>query len=153
EAAKASTEKTDFSEMSASFAIKNGVAHNEDLDVKAPLFRVGGRGDIDIGNGSLDYTAKATVVATTKGQGGADVGQLSGLTVPVHLSGPFDAMKYDVDYRSVASDVAKSKLGEAVKDRLKERLGGQGAAGKSGESSGSDSTGQAIDKLKGLFGR
>src|SRR5207237_1167192 len=141
EAAKASTEKTDFSEMSASFAIKNGVAHNEDLDIKAPLFRIGGRGDIDIGNGSLDYTAKAAVVATTKGQGGADVGQLAGLTVPVHLSGPFDNMKYDVDYRSVASDVAKSKLGEAVKDKLKERLGGQGSTS-GGSSSGNDSTGQ-----------
>ena len=40
--------------MTASFAIKNGVAHNEDLDVKAPLFRIGGGGDIDIGNSRLE---------------------------------------------------------------------------------------------------
>ena len=66
-------QKTDFSEMTASFNIKNGVAHNEDLDVKSPLFRVAGKGDIDIGNGTLDYITKATVVASTKGQGGADL--------------------------------------------------------------------------------
>jgi len=126
------TQKTDFSEMSASFAIKNGVAHNEDLDIKAPLFRVGGKGDIDIGNSKLDYTTKATVVATSKGQGGADLEKLAGLTVPVHLHGPFDAIKYDVNYGAVAADLAKSKAGEKVKDQLEKNLGG---------------------KLKGLLGR
>jgi len=118
------TQKTDFSEMSASFAIKNGVAHNEDLDVKAPLFRIGGRGDIDVGNSRLDYTTKATVVATSKGQGGADLEKLSGLTVPVRLSGPFDAMKYEVNYGAVAADLAKSKAGEKIEKELGSRLKG-----------------------------
>jgi AsmA protein len=143
------TQKTDFSEMSASFQIKNGVAHNEDLDMKSPLFRIGGKGDIDIGNSKLDYTTKATVVASTKGQGGADVTQLSGLTVPVRLSGPFDALKYDVDYGAAASNLAKSKAGEKIKDALKERLGGGQSPG-SGSGQGGDSR---LDKLKGLFGR
>ena len=75
------------------------MAHNEDLDVKAPLFRLGGAGDINIGASSLDYSAKAAVVATSKGQGGAERDNLAGLTVPVHLSGPFDDLKYQVDYR------------------------------------------------------
>jgi AsmA protein len=127
------TQKTDFSELSASFAIKNGVAHNEDLDVKSPLLRVGGAGDIDIANSRLDYTAKASVVATTQGQGGEDLERLRGLTIPVRLTGTFDDLKYDVNYRAVAGDAAKSRLGEKVKERLKdEKLG---------------------DKLKGLLGR
>jgi len=144
--AAATTERTDFSEMTASFNIKNGVAHNEDLDVKAPLFRISGRGDIDIGNSSLDYVTKAAVVATAKGQGGAEVDQLSGITVPVRLSGPFDNMKYDVNYGAVATDLAKSKAGERLREKLEERLGG----GKSGESGQGGST---ADKLRGLFGR
>ena len=111
-------EKTDFSELSASFSIKNGVAHNEDLDVKAPLFRIGGAGDIDIGKSSINYVAKASVVSSTQGQGGKEVEKLAGLTVPVRLSGPFDAMKYDVDYRAVAGDLAKSKIGEKVKEGI-----------------------------------
>jgi AsmA protein len=127
-AAADQTKQTDFSEMSASFTIKNGVAHNEDLEVKAPLFRIGGQGDINIGSSSLDYTTKATVVATSKGQGGAELEELAGLTVPVRLSGPFDAVKYDVNYGAVARDVAKSKVGE----KLEKQLGG---------------------KLKGLLGR
>jgi AsmA protein len=138
-AAADQTQKTDFSEMSASFTIKNGVAHNEDLDIKAPLFRVAGRGDVDVGNSRLDYTTKATVVATSKGQGGADLAELSGVTVPVHLAGPFDAIKYEVNYGAVAADLAKSKAGEKVKERL------EGQRDKVEERLG--------DRLKGLLGR
>src|SRR2546425_1959204 len=106
-----SKERTDFSELSASFSITNGVAHNEDLDVKSPLLRIGGSGDIDIGRSAINYVVKASVVGTTS------------LTVPVKLSGPLDAMKYEVDYRAVAGDLVKSKVGDKVRDRLKGLLG------------------------------
>ena len=78
-----SKERTDFSELSATFSIKNGVAHNEDLDIKSPLLRIGGSGDIDIGRSTISYALKASVVGTTKGQGGRELDQLAGLTVPV----------------------------------------------------------------------
>ena len=119
--AASQTEKTDFSEFAASFTIKNGVAHNEDLDVKSPLVRITGRGDIDIGNSKIDYVTKAAVVATTQGQGGADLAELKGLTVPVHLSGPFDNLSYKVNYGAVAADLAKSRAGEKVKEKVEER--------------------------------
>jgi AsmA protein len=143
-------QKTDFSELTASFVIKNGVAHNDDLDIKAPLFRVSGKGDIDIGNSTIDYVTNATVVATTKGQGGADLAQLSGLTVPVHLVGPFDAMKYQVDYAAAATQFARSKAGERLKGALEERLGISKPPAQGQSSEGGSST---LDKLKGLLGR
>ena len=134
-----SKEKTDFSELNATFVIKNGVAHNEDLDVKAPLFRVTGAGDIDIPRSSINYVAKAAVVATAQGQGGKERDQLAGLTVPVRLTGPFDAMKYEVDYRAMAGDVAKSRVGERAKEAIeknRERV-----------------EDKVRDRLKGLIGR
>ena len=106
-----SKERTDFSELSASFSIKNGVAHNEDLDIKSPLLRIGGSGDIDIGRSTISYLVKASVVAT------------AGVTVPVKLDGPLDAMKYEVDYRAVAGDLAKTRVGDKVRDRLKGLIG------------------------------
>jgi len=104
-----SKERTDFSELSATFSIKNGVAHNEDLDLKSPLLRIGGSGDIDIGRSTISYVVKASVVG--------------GLTVPVKLAGPLDAMKYEVDYRAVAGDLAKTRVGDKVRDRLKGLIG------------------------------
>jgi AsmA protein len=116
------SQRTDFSEMTASFVIRNGVARNDDLDVKAPLVRLGGAGDIDIGNSQLNYVARATVVATSKGQGGADLDHLAGLTVPVKLTGPFDAPKYEIDYRSLATDAVKAKAKEKLQDKLRDLL-------------------------------
>ncbi len=156
----AQTKQTDFSEMTASFVIKNGVAHNDDLDVKSPLFRISGNGNIDIGNSTIDYTTKATVVASTKGQGGEDLGQLSGLTVPVRLVGPFDALAYKVDYAAVATNLAKSKAGEKIRGALEERLGISKPSGDQPSGQGSSSQQQqpdrrqeTVDKLKGLLGR
>ncbi|HTM58966.1 MAG TPA: AsmA family protein [Burkholderiales bacterium] len=155
----AQTEKTDFSELNATFKIQNGVAHNDDLDVKSPLFRVGGAGDIDIGNSKIDYTTKATVVASTQGQGGADLAQLSGVTVPVRLVGPFDALSYKVDYAAAATNLAKTKAGEKLKGALEERLGIKKPSGDQQSGQGStqqqqpDKRQETVDKLKGLFGR
>ncbi|HJY79294.1 MAG TPA: AsmA family protein [Burkholderiales bacterium] len=139
QATDGSKERTDFSELNATFAIKNGVAHNDDLDVKAPLFRVGGAGDIDVGKSTINYVVKATVVATTAGQGGKERDDLSGLTVPVKLSGPLDAMKYEVDYRAVAGDLAKSKVGGQAKEAIEKNRG--------------KIEDQVKDRLKGLLGR
>jgi AsmA protein len=122
EQASDASERTDFSEMSASFAIRNGVAHNDDLSVKAPILRMGGAGDVDIGASRLDYLARATVVATSKGQGGADLDHLAGLTIPVKLSGTFDAPKYEIDYRKLANEAAKSKANEALKEKVQPKL-------------------------------
>src|SRR5688572_3923240 len=122
--------QTDFSELSASFAIKNGIARNDDLDAKAPLFRLGGSGEINIPESTLNYVLKAAVVATAEGQGGRERDRLAGLTVPVRLHGNFDDIKYDVDLRGMAGDAAKSQVGERVKeqiegrkDKIEERVG------------------------------
>ena len=72
------TQKTDFSELTASFTIKNGVAHNEDLEVKAPLFRLGGAGDINIATSSLDYVAKASDRRHVAGPGRQGAGPARG---------------------------------------------------------------------------
>ena len=129
------SQKTDFSELSASFAIKNGVAHNEDLKAQSPFLRLGGAGNIDIGNSTLDYTAKATLVATSKGQGGRAVGDVAGVTVPVKLSGALDNPTWNVDYSALAGAAASGALGKAAgsaTESVKKNLG---------------------ESVRGLFGR
>ena len=133
--AASQTEKTDFSELSATFNIKNGVAHNNDLSGKSPLLRLGGEGDIDIGNENLDYLVKATVVATAAGQGGKELVDMKGLTVPVKLSGPFTAPQYKIDFSGIAASAAKAVV-ETKKEEIKAKV-----------------QEQVQDKLKGLFGR
>jgi AsmA protein len=108
------SKKTDFAEMSASFIIKNGVAHNEDLNIKAPLFRIGGEGDVDIANQTINYTAKPTIVNSLKGQGGSDLSLLNGLTIPIKVTGTFAKPNYALDFSGLAAGIAKNKLLENV---------------------------------------
>jgi len=124
------TQKTDFSEMSASFNIKNGVARNDDLTAQSPFLRLGGAGNIDIGNNTLDYTAKATLVATSKGQGGRAAGDVAGVTIPVKLSGALDNPTWNVDYSALAGSVGGvlGKTGGVITDTAKKGAGGIGDA-------------------------
>ena len=140
------SEKTDFSELSATFNIKNGIAHNNDLAMKSPLLRVGGEGTINIGNDSIDYLIKASIVGTTKGQGGRELADLQGVTVPVRVAGPLDAPSYKLDFAALATDAAKQKVEATVREQVERRLGGGSKEGKSGG-------GGLGDQLKGLFGR
>ncbi len=128
-------EKTDFTELKASFAIRNGIAHNSDLSLKSPLLRLGGEGDINIGADSMDYLAKATLVATAAGQGGKEASELKGLTIPVHVSGPFSALSYKLDFNALVKGAAQQKIdekNEELKTKAQDKL---------------------KDQLKGLFGR
>ena len=139
-----SKKKTDFSELSASFTINNGVAHNEDLAMKAPILRLGkgdSRGDIDIGNESINYLAKPTIVKTLKGQEGADLDSLSGLAIPIKITGTFSNPRYGMDFAAIGTAIAKSnllnKVGGEKGAALKDIVGG----------------GDKVDALKGILGK
>ena len=125
-------DKTDFSALTANFVIRNGVAHNEDLSMKSPFLRLAGAGDLDMGENRMNYLAKASVVNTSAGQGGKDLESLAGLTVPVRVSGPFEALSYRMEFGSMVSDSVKQQVKQKVQESVKEKV---------------------QDRLKGLFKR
>src|SRR6266700_1328059 len=125
-----SSQRTDLSERTASCVIKNRVAHNDDLSAKSPPLRLPGAGDVDVGGGTIDYLAKASVVASSTGQGGKDLAELNGITVPVRISGPLQDPQIRTDLKAAAGSAVKQqaqkaeeKLKERVQDRLKGLLG------------------------------
>ncbi len=161
-------EKTDFSELSLSATIVNGVATSNDLNMASPLLRAKGAGQVNIGANTLDYTIRPKLVATTKGQEGKSYEQLSGIEMPVKIYGPLDAPQYQPDYAAAAMSAAQSEIG----GKLLEKAGGGKAAGLLGALTGKEAAkptaapapgGVAAapapaeekkstkDKLKGLF--
>jgi AsmA protein len=120
-----STQKTDFSSLAVSFDIANGVATSNDLNVMAPLFRIGGAGQVNLVKNSLDYLAKASVVATSTGQDGKTLDSgLKGVTVPVRLYGPFTGVQWELQFKELAKEAAKAKLQPKI-DEKKEELKGK----------------------------
>ncbi len=142
-----SGEQTDFSTLDASVVITNGVARNDDLSLKSPLLRVGGSGTVDIGAGSVDYLLKTTIVGTLAGQGGSELANLRGVTIPVRITGAFDKLSYRPDFSGALADTAKQKL----RSRLEEQLGiGRPANGTGAKPAPAKSP---ADLIKGLLGR
>jgi AsmA protein len=118
----AAIEKTDFTELRASFVMAGGIARNDDLALTSPLLRVTGAGHVDLGAERLDYLTKATVVSGLQGQGGPELQSLRGITIPVRLSGPAGAIRWSIDIHSAAAELAKQKLEERTRE-LRSRAG------------------------------
>ncbi len=111
------SQKTDFSDLSATFVIKNGVARNDDLKANSASLRMTGAGNLDIGNNAIDYQAKA-------------ITNVGGVTVPVKLSGALDSPNWNVDYTALAGG-AIGGIGKAaggLTDTAKKGAGGVGDA-------------------------
>ncbi len=124
-AAANATQKTDFAEIKGTAVVKNGLVTNPDLSAKSPLLRLTGKGKASLPAETIDYRVTATVVATTKGQGGADLQDLAGVPIPVHVTGTFQDPKYGLDMGALGQALATSKiknLGAGV-------LGGASSAG------------------------
>ncbi len=109
--------KTDFSSLTLSGEIKRGVFTSDDLDLQAPLLRVGGRGSADLNTETVDYLVEAKLVGTVEGQQGETADELAGLNIPVSVKGPFADPKIDV----LLDEMLKSKA-NAEKDRIKAEI-------------------------------
>lgn len=119
--AKDESKGTDFTELSGTFKIINGIVHNNDLSTKAPFVRINGEGTIDLVNEQLDYLVKAAIVKSEQGEGGAALDELKGLKVPVKITGSFTQPKIDLQYDEILKARTKEELAKA-KAKLKEKL-------------------------------
>jgi AsmA protein len=124
------TRQTDFSQLDASFEIRDGVGHSTDLDARSDFLNVTGEGSIDLARRRVDYLLRARVVNTAGGRAGPEMVMLNGVMVPVDLQGPFGDVQWQVRWPSVTAGVVVRSVpnvargaGEAVGSVLR------GAAG------------------------
>jgi len=118
-------DQTDFSELTGTATVTNGVISNRDLMAKSPLLRVEGTGDVDLPAESLDYLLTAKIVGSLEGQGGKELDDLKGVSVPVQISGTFAAPKYQVRLDKVLKDTTEKKVKEKIEKKLEKKFGDQ----------------------------
>lgn len=121
EQASGAHDRTAFSSLDASFVIRHGIAHNDDLDLRSPLLRVTGSGDVDLARKRLDYTARVTLAESPAAGDPAGLAVLRGLAVPVRLGGSFDALSWRIDPAPLAIDLAKRELVRRLQQPLLRR--------------------------------
>ncbi|MEX0951691.1 MAG: AsmA family protein, partial [Gammaproteobacteria bacterium] len=82
-------ESTDFSELTGTLNIKDGLINNDDLAMKSPAIRLDGKGMANLVSEQVDYVLNASVAKTAEGQGGRELKAVGGYTVPVRCKGTF----------------------------------------------------------------
>jgi AsmA protein len=120
-------QKTDFSSLTGSFNLTDGVLTNPDLEMAAPLLRLAGKGSANLLNEELDYQLSTVLVNTSKGQGGKEKDDLAGVEIPLKISGTMQKPKYSLDTKALLEGQLKEKVEsgkEKLKNKLLEKLGG-----------------------------
>ncbi|MDJ0741433.1 MAG: AsmA family protein [Gammaproteobacteria bacterium] len=113
--------QTDFSELTGSLTMTNGVIKNQDLTAKSPLLRVEGKGEVDLPRDTIDYLVVTELVGTLEGQGGKSGSELSGVPIPVRVTGPLTDPSYRPDLEAALSAKAKAQL-DAKKAEVKQKV-------------------------------
>ncbi len=119
--ADSSTDQTDFSALTGTATVTNGVVRSDDLQGQSPYLRVTGAGQADLGAQHLDYLLKVVLVSDATGQGGAGLAELQGVTVPVRISGPFAQLSYRVDLNAAAKAALQQKK-DAIEQKIKDQF-------------------------------
>ncbi|MNO43593.1 putative assembly protein [compost metagenome] len=137
--------KTDFSALTASFQIANGVARSDDIQLLAPALRVKGQGQTALVPETLDFLFLTSVVESSKGQGGKSVDELKDVTIPVRIGGHWQSPSYRLDVKELLGNnkVLEEKARKEAERGLKKLLGDKG--------DDEQIKGVADQLLKGLF--
>ncbi|WP_303842904.1 AsmA family protein [Aeromonas sobria] len=117
--------KTDFSALTASFQIADGIARSKDIQLFAPALRVKGEGQTALVPQSLDFLFLTSIVESSKGQGGKDLDELQEITIPVRIGGHWQAPSYQLDVKALLSNnkLLEEKARKEAERGLKKLLG------------------------------
>ena len=124
---------TDFSSLTGTFTMTNGIVKNDDLRLKSGLIPITGAGTVDLPKRTVDYRVTVSLAGA--------------IGVPILVSGPWDNLSYRPDLAGVLSGAATgaAKVPGQLIDQLR-ALGDKAGAGASG-------SGNPADMLKNLFGK
>jgi len=137
---ESTVEKTDFSSLSATSTITNGVAVTQDLAMIGPLVEVTGAGTTSMPPRTLSWRVEPKVVGTLLGQGRSD--EFAGFGVPILIEGSWDNPKIYPDIAGILQnpgaayeqlralgggffeqiDPLNGASAEATQEKLKQRL-------------------------------
>ncbi|MCW8994831.1 MAG: AsmA family protein [Psychromonas sp.] len=119
---EANIKKTDFASLTGDFSIKNGLVDNNKLLMLSPVMRLDGTGLADILKESLNY--KLSITPLSKSDEQTEFKDLSGISIPLLIDGPFSAPKFHLDSKTALKkqfeEKAKAKL-EKERQKLQEK--------------------------------
>lgn len=124
------SQETDFSSLSASGHVSNGILTSNNLTAASPFLRASGAGKINLVKRTIDYMVYPVLVNTATGQNGKRLNQLHGVEIPVRITGRLSAPRYEVALGALLRRVGNqglrqllNKRNTTLHDRLKRLFG------------------------------
>jgi AsmA protein len=120
--------RTQFTSISATGMVTDGIFENNDLNVLLPFLRLTGKGFVDLPAGHVDYSVEARVLDKPELMVGVTEGELADFTktvVPVRISGPLNSPSIRPDIEAVFRQQVEGAIEEQkkeLKDRILNRL-------------------------------
>lgn len=110
------TQATDFTDLSATFTVVQGLVSNSDLAMKSPALYVSGKGTVNLPPRTVNY-----VVTPSIGASGAST---NGFNIPLNIIGSIDNPNVIPDVKSIIQEQLKNpeQLKNTVKS-VKENIG------------------------------
>ncbi|MFC0660441.1 AsmA family protein [Eoetvoesiella caeni] len=143
--------ETRFTSLDANVAFERGIGQIKKLDLNSPAVRVtqGSPASVNLINSTLDLAADVRIVNASKA-GKEQFADLQGVTVPVHISGPFDALSYQVQWKAISGKLAR----QAIQNGLLNLISKPPASGEQNAApTKSDAVKSLGNALKGLLGK
>ncbi len=137
---------TEFSNLSGTVNINDGVMNNQDLKASLVGISLRGAGDVDLPQEMIDYRLALTILQELKGPNCQIDNQLHNIALPLRCKGSFDdkpasMCRPDTEaMKQVLANLGAKELETKAKEKLNEKLDEK-------------LKGDVGDKLKGLFGR
>ncbi|MBF8222905.1 AsmA family protein [Halomonas sp. 328] len=148
------SDDTRFERIQASLTIRDGVVHNDDLDIAVPGIALGGEGELNLVTRRFDYAARARFVD------GADAAcpvnpRLERVPLPVRCVGSLDEAPGDwcgfdrSAFRQVVGELVRDEATERASREVERRL--DDATRRLEERLGEGAGEELRDTLRGLF--
>lgn len=107
-----SGEELIFESLIGSAKINKGVARNDDLKLVTALILAKGKGEVNLGQDSIDYELGVALAGSDKDK--------ERLFVPITIKGPFTDLQYGLDLEKVAKERLKKEIDEKAQKAKEE---------------------------------
>ena len=156
--------RTEFSTISATGVVTDGVFTNDDLLAQMPFLRITGQGTVNLSAREIDYSVQARVLERPEFMADASDDELQDFTqalIPIRIRGPLGDPSFRPDieamFRAEVETAIEEKKDELKEDLLNRLLGGdeEDAAGEGADTGEEekDLEDELKDSLKNLFPR
>ncbi len=114
--------RTEFSTVTATGRVNNGVMRNDDLFAELPFMQLTGAGTVDLAAATVDYGLTARVLEKPEFVTDASPEEIKEFTeavIPLKISGPLTSPSVKPDLEKLL----RRRVEDEIKDRLKDKLG------------------------------